>query len=72
MNKNITSWIGKKVCYFNYKEYHGFIPKGVGTVIEETDEECLIRSGFRKFWKVKDNKTHSSGEIVGIAKILLQ
>lgn len=66
---------GKKVLWFVYREYYGFIPKTTGIVIEETETECLIKIGvFKKIWTFKYLDGYQNGarfEDTGYCKELL-
>lgn len=51
---NQDSWKNKKVVFFEWKEYHGFIPSHTGVVVEETESECLVKLGWRnEVWTLK-------------------
>lgn len=68
----MENWKNKKVLYFHWKEFYGFIPKFTMTVIEETDTECLIKKGFKKYWtfKFNDNINKNVAQECGYCKLL--
>lgn len=66
---NKEEWVGKEVLCYKWEEYHGFIPKHKGFVINETDEECEVRVGiFGTRWMMKKNG--SQAQIVGSCKLI--
>ena len=68
-----TKWKYKKVLYFEWKEYYGFIPIRIGKVLEETDKECLIDIGwFTKIWvfKYDENDIMPAQKESGYCKLL--
>jgi len=68
----MENWKNKKVVYFEWQEYYGFIPKFTATVIEETTEECLIKKRFKKNWTLKylANMSKSEAQICGYCKLI--
>ena len=68
----MEKWKNKKVVWFEWKIYQGFIPQKTGIVIEETDTECLIKIGWNKIWTLKFSEDVSKpvAEKCGYCKLL--
>jgi len=68
----MENWKNKKVVWFKWKEFQGFIPHETYTVIEETKEECLIKAGWFKKWtfKYSDDVNLSAAQQCGYCKLI--
>jgi hypothetical protein len=70
----MEKWKNKKVLCFSWTEYKGFYPVVTGIVIEETEEECLVKTGWIwKKWMFKHNaeKFNPATIKTGYCKLLL-
>ena len=75
-NKNTMNeekkWKNKKVVYFKWREYYGFVPRYTMKVIEETEKECLLGKWFIKIWTLKhrENVSLTVAQQCGYCKLI--
>lgn len=68
----MENWKNKKVVWFRYELYKGFVPTSTAIVLEETDKECLIKIGWGKKWTLKymDGIDRGVAEECGYCKLI--